>query len=665
MTSGDPATQDWSGISATFIKRPVATVLLMVSILFAGALAFPHLPVAPLPQVDFPTIQVSASLPGASPETMASSVAQPLERQFAQIPGVTQTTSTSGLGSTVVVLQFDLDRNIDAAANDVQAAINSAAGQLPTNLPSPPTYRKVNPADAPIMILSVTSDLLPLTDVDDLADSILAQQIGQISGVGQVSIGGEQKPAIRVQLDPAKLMAKGLSLEDVRAQLSSMTVNQPKGSFDGPQRSFTIYANDQLSDAESWNDVIVAYRDGAPVRVRDIGQAVRGPEDVRKAAWASGKRGVFLVVSKEPGANVIDTVVRIKAEIPRLKASLPPNVQVDILSDRTQTIRASVGDVEATLLITILLVVAVIFAFLRSTWATIIPSVTVPLSLLGACGLMYLFGYSLDNLSLMALTIAVGFVVDDAIVMLENIVRYIERGDTPLEASLKGSREIAFTIVSISVSLIAAFIPLLLMGGIIGRLFREFSMTVVLTIVVSAVIAITLTPMMCARFLKSDHEVRHGRLYEWTERLFLAIENRYERALDVCLWHRFATLMVFFASVAATGWLFLAIPKGFFPQQDTGLIQGTSEAAQDVSFAEMTRKQEAFGDIIARDPDVLTYAMAIGVGGSSSSLNNGRFFITLNRAASGRLPRSKSLRGCAKRPKMSKAQSCFCRPPRT
>ena len=625
----DPVIPAGGGISSIFIYRPVATVLAMACILFAGLIAFPQLPVAPLPQVDFPTIQVSASLPGASPETMASSVAQPLERQFAQIPGVTQTTSTSGLGSTVVVIQFDLDRNIDAAANDVQAAINAAGGQLPANLPSPPTFRKVNPADAPIMILSATSDDLPLIDVDDMADIILAQQISQISGVGQVSISGEQKPAIRVQLDPAKLVNKGLSLEDVGEQLSVMTVNQPKGSLDGKQRGFTIYANDQLTDAEGWNNVIVAYRNGAPVRVRDIGQAVRGPEDLRKAAWASGKRGLFLVVSKEPGANVIETVDRIKAELPRLRASLPPTMKVEILSDRTQTIRASVEDVELTLLLTIGLVVAVIFVFLRSMWATIIPSVTVPLSLLGACALMYPLGYSLDNLSLMALTIAVGFVVDDAIVMLENIVRHMERGMKPLEAAVAGSREIAFTIVSISLSLIAAFIPLLFMSGIIGRLFQEFAMTVVLTIIVSAVVAITLTPMMCARFLKSEHDQKHGWLYTQSERAFNAVERAYERALDVSLRHRFVTLLVFFASIAATAWLFITIPKGFFPQQDTGLIQGTSEASPDVSFAQMMRVQETFGEIIGKDPDVYSYAMAIGVGGSTSALNNGRFMITL------------------------------------
>jgi len=617
------------GISEPFIRRPIATTLIMMGLLFVGLVAYPSLPVAPLPQIDFPTIQVSAALPGANPETMASSVAQPLERQFAQIPGVTQTTSSSGLGTTTVVVQFDLDRNIDAAANDIQAAINAASGQLPSDLPSPPTYRKVNPADAPIMLLSATSDVLPLTIVDDNADTKLAQRISQIKGVGLVSIGGEQKPAIRVQVDPAKLVTKGLSLEDVRARLGLTTVNQAKGSIDGNLRSLTIYANDQLIKADSWNDVVVAYRDGAPIRVRDIGQAVDGPEDMKKAAWANGERGVFLVILKQPGANVIETVDRIKAELPRLQAAMPPAIKIKVLSDRTQTIRASVADVQFTLLISIALVVAVIFVFLRSLWATVIPSVTVPLSLLGALALMWLAGYSLDNLSLMALTIAVGFVVDDAIVMLENIVRHVEDGMQPFDAAIVGAREIGFTIVSISLSLVAAFIPLLLMGGIIGRLFREFAVTVTMAIAVSTFVALTLTPMMCARFLRAKGETRHGRLYAWTERGFDMLLRGYERALDACLRRRFLTLVVFFATIMSTAMLFVAIPKGFFPQQDTGLLQGTSEAAQDVSFAEMMRLQQQLGDIIAKDPDVESYAMAIGAGGASASLNTGRFYLTL------------------------------------
>ena len=616
-------------ISAPFIRFPIATSLVMVGITFIGLVSYPNLPVAPLPKVDFPTIQVSAALPGASPETMASSVAQPLERQFAQIPGVSQTTSSSGLGSTTVVVQFDLDRNIDAAANDIQAAINAASGQLPRDLPSPPTYRKVNPADSPILLLSVTSDTMPLTDVDDNADTKLAQQISQISGVGQVTIGGEQKPAIRIQLDPAKLVAKNISLEDVRTQLAITTVNAPKGSIDGDVRSYTIFANDQLPVADPWNDVIIAFRNGAPLRIRDIGQAVAGPEDAKKAAWSNGKRGVFLVVFKQPGANVIDTVDRIKEQLPRLRTTTPPSLNVSILSDRTQTIRASVDDVQFTLLLTIALVVGVIFVFLRSFWATVIPGVTVPLSLLGCCGLMYLVGYSLDNISLMALTISVGFVVDDAIVMLENIVRHIEDGMEPFEAALKGSGEIAFTIVSISISLVAVFIPLLMLGGIIGRLFREFAVVTTMCIAVSAFVALTLTPMMASRFLRSAHNTRHGRFYEITERGFDKMLKAYERGLDFVLRHQFATLLVFLATLAVTAHLFMIIPKGFFPQQDAGLITATSEAGQDVSFAEMMRRQEALGAIIAKDPAVSTYAMSIGAGGSTATLNNGRMFITL------------------------------------
>jgi HAE1 family hydrophobic/amphiphilic exporter-1 len=616
------------GISAPFIRRPIATSLLMIGVLFVGLVAYPRLPVAPLPQVDFPTIQVSAQLPGASPETMASSVAQPLERQFAQIPGVSQMTSTSALGTTTVTVQFDLDRNIDAAAQDIQAAINAAGGQLPKNLPSPPTYKKVNPADTPILIITAQSDTVPLIEVDDNVDTKLAQQLSQVSGVAQVSIGGEQKPAVRIQLDPAKLASRGLSLEDVRAQIALATVDSPKGSIDGPTRNFTIYANDQLTEAAPWNDVIVAYRSGAPIRIRDIGQAVAGPEDAKKAGWANGKRGVFLIVYKQPGANVIDTVDRIKAQLPRLQSAIPPAIKVTILSDRTTTIRASVEDVQFTLLLTIGLVVLVIFLFLRKLWATVIPSVTIPLALLGTCGLMYVVGYSLDNLSLMALTIAVGFVVDDAIVVIENIVRYIEEGAKPMEAAFKGAGEIGFTIVSISVSLVAVFIPLLLMGGIIGRLFREFAVTVTMTIAVSAVVSLTLTPMMASRFLKPE-EGRHGRFYDLMERFFKGMERGYERGLDVVLHHSFLTLLLFFATVAATGYLFVIIPKGFFPQQDTGLIQGTSEAAQDISFADMMRKQEALGAIVASDPAVATMAMAIGAGGSTSTINNGRMYITL------------------------------------
>src|SRR5690349_11194412 len=587
-------------ISAPFIRFPIGTSLLMAGILFIGLVSYPLLPVAPLPQVDFPTIQVSATLPGASPETMSSSVAQPLERQLAQIPGIAQMTSTSYLGTAAVTIQFDLNRNIDGAANDVQGAINAASGQLPKNLPSPPTYRKVNPADSPILLLSATSDTLPLTTVSDAVDAQLAQQISQISGVAQVFIGGQQKPSIRIQIDPAKLVAKGLSLEDIRSQIALTTTDSPKGNIDGQQRAYTIYANDQLLDAKDWNDVIIAYRNGAPLRVRDIGQAIAGPEDMKQAAWADGKRGVFLVIFKQPGANVIDTVDRIKAQLPRLIAAIPPAIKIKIISDRTLTIRAAVEDVQITLLITIVLVIMVIFAFLRSFWATVIPAVTVPLALLGACALMWVFGYTLDNLSLMALTIAVGFVVDDAIVMLENITRYIEQGEKPLAAAFRGASEIGFTIVSISISLVAVLIPLLLMGGVIGRLFREFAIVLAMTIFVSMVVSLTLTPMMASRFLRSHHEIAHGRFYQWSERLFERMLRSYERGLDLALSWKTTTLVIFFATIGISVYLMI-IPKGFFPQQDNGFLTAVSEASQDISFAEMIRHQEELSEIVQAD----------------------------------------------------------------
>jgi hydrophobic/amphiphilic exporter-1 (mainly G- bacteria), HAE1 family len=615
------------GICAPFIRHPIATSLLMIGILFSGIVAYPRLPVAPLPQVDFPTIQVSAQLPGAGPDTMASAVAQPLETQFAQIPGVSEMTSISTLGATAITIQFDLSRNIDGAASDVLAAINAAGGQLPKDLPSPPTYRKVNPADSPILLLGATSDTLPLTVVDDNVETKLLQQISQISGVGQVTVGGQQKPAVRIQLDPAKLVAKGVSLEDVRTQLSVATADGPKGSIDGAKRAFTIYTNDQLTKAKPWDDVIVSYHNDGPLRVRDIGSAVDGPQDTKQAGWADGKRGVFLVVFQQPGANVIDTVGNIMKELPHLEATIPKSIKIFTLSDRTQTIRAAVHDVQFTLMLTIALVVMVIFVFLRSLWATIIPSITVPLALLGACGLMWVAGYSLDNLSLMALTISVGFVVDDAIVMLENITRYIEEGDDPFTAALKGSREIAFTIVSISVSLIAVLIPLLLMGGIIGRLFREFAVTLSMTIAVSAAVSLTLTPMMASRFLTAAKEAHHGRFYAWSERAFDKLLKGYERGLDVVLEFRFITLLVFLATLILSVVLFVIIPKGFFPQQDTGLLTGIAETGQDVSFAEMVRHQQELGSIVQKDPAVDHVAMAIG--GSGYALNTGRMFITL------------------------------------
>ena len=615
-------------VSSPFIRRPIATSLLMAALLLVGIAAYPLLPVAPLPRVDFPTIAVTATLPGASPETMASTVAQPLERQFSQISGVSQLTSVSVLGSTQVTVQFDLDRNIDAAAGDIQAAINAAGGQLPKNLPSPPTYRKVNPADSPILILAVQSDTLPLIEVDDWADNILSQQISQIAGVSQVSIGGEQKRSVHVQVDPARLAAMGMTLEDIRQTLTNVTVDSAKGTIDGARQSFAIYDNDQLTKASQYQDVILAYRNGAPVRVRDIGIAVDGPENAKLAGWQNGRRGIQLLIYKQPGANVIDTVNRIRQELPGLQAAIPPSVHVDTVIDRTLTIQASVKDVQFTLLLSIALVVMVIFLFLRNVWATIIPSVTVPLALVGTFAVMYLLGYSLDNLSLMAMTIAVGFVVDDAIVMLENIYRYIEEGMNPMEAALRGAGEIGFTIISISVSLIAVFIPLLLMGGIVGRLFREFAMTVAIAVVVSGVISLTLTPMMCSRFLKHHHG-EHGRLFRIVEAMFDGLIGGYRRTLDIALRFRFITLMVFVATVCVTGYLYVIIPKGFFPQQDTGVIIGITEGAQDISFAEMARRQEALGAIVGADPDVQAYSSSIGAGLGGQTGNNGKLFIAL------------------------------------
>ena len=615
-------------ISAPFINRPVATTLLMIALAFAGMAAFPLLPVAPLPKVDFPTINISASLPGASPETMASAVAQPLERQFSQIAGVTQMTSTSTLGATSIALQFELSRNIDAAAQDVQSAIAAAGRQLPTDLPSPPTYRKVNPADSPVLVMGVHSDSLPLTVVDDYADTILAQQISQIEGVSQVSIGGEQKPSVRVQVDPAKLAAKNLTLEDLRSVLGAATTNAAKGTLYSNDRSVTLAANDQLSKASDYADVIVAYRNGAAVRIKDVGEAIEGPENLYTGAWDNGKRAVLLVVFKQPGANVIDTVDRVKAALPRLRAVIPPAISVDILSDRTETIRASVDDVEFTLALTIGLVVLVILLFLRNLRVTLIPGLVVPLSLLGALAVMYFCGFSLDNISLMALTISVGFVVDDAIVVVENIYRHIEDGMPPREAALKGSREIGFTVLSISVSLVAVFIPLLLMGGIVGRLFREFSITVTAAIAISALVSLILTPMLCARFL--HHETgQHGIVWRAIESVFDGMLSFYRRTLDGVLRHPLITLMVFFATMAASVYLYIAIPKGFFPIQDTGLVTGFAEAGQDISPQEMARLMVRLGDVVAKDPDIAAVGSAMGSTGSAQTANTGRFFVGL------------------------------------
>jgi hydrophobe/amphiphile efflux-1 (HAE1) family protein len=615
-------------ISSWFIRHPIGTSLLMAGILMVGAACFPLLPVAPLPQVDFPTLSVSTQLPGASPEIIAASVTQPLERQFGEIPGVTQMTSVSTLGNSSITLQFDLGVDINGAAQDVQTAINAAGGQLPTNLPAPPTYRKVNPADPPILVLSLHSDTLPIIQVDDYAENVLEQHISQISGVGQVSVLGQQKPSVRIQVDPAKTANLGLSLEDVRQAIVTTTVNGPKGTVQGQTRTFTLYDNDQLLAAAPWLDSILAYRNGAPVRVRDIGTAVDAPENEQLAAWADGKPAILLAVFKLPGANVIDTVDHIKAQLPSLSALAPAALKVDIVSDRTGTIRASVQDVEKTLLITIVLVVAVIFVFLRSLWATVIPSVAVPLALIGTFAAMYALGYSLDNLSLMGLSIAIGFVVDDAIVMIENIERHLEMGKTPLQAALDGSAEIGFTILSISLSLVAVFIPLLFMGGIVGRLFREFAITVTITIAVSAFVSLTLTPMMCALFLRPAESRTHGRLYRLSERVFDGLLSAYRTTLDIALDHHRITLGVFLAGVLATGTLFYYIPKGFFPQQDTGLIIGVSEAAQDVSFADMAKRQRALADVVAADPDVASVSSTVGASGGQT-MNNGRMFISL------------------------------------
>ncbi len=614
-------------ISAPFIRRPVATSLLMAAILLAGIAAYPLLPIGPLPQVDFPTINVQAQYPGASPETMATSVAQPLERQFAQIPGVAQMTSSSVLGQSQITVQFNLNRNIDAAALDIQSAITAALGQLPKDIPSPPTYRKINPSDAPIMILAVQSDQLPLIRVDDYADNILAQQISQIKGVGQVFIGGEQKRAIRIQVDPARLAAMGLTLEDVRAGLVNASADSPKGTLDGARRDFTIYANDQITRAADYANVIVSWRNGAPVRVRDIGRAVDAASNLRVAGWQNGHRGVLLVIFKQPDANIISTVDSISAALPRLIASLPPSVHVIKMLDRTQTIRASISEVRLTLMLSVALVVMVIFLFLRNVWATVIPSIAVPVALIGTFGAMYLFGYSIDNLSLMALTISVGFVVDDAIVMLENIYRHIEEGMPAFEAALKGAGEIGFTIVSMSASLIAVFIPILLMGGIVGRLFREFAVTVSMAVAISAFVSLTLTPMMASRFLR--HESTHGRLYRTIEHGFEALIGAYRRGLDLALRHNRITLAVFFATLATSVALYIIVPKGFFPEQDNGVLIGISQGGQDVSFPEMSRLQLALGRVILKDPDIAGYSALVGAGVAGQTGNVGRFFIAL------------------------------------
>jgi HAE1 family hydrophobic/amphiphilic exporter-1 len=618
-------------ISAPFIQRPIATALLMVGLLAGGLIAYPLLPVASLPNVNYPTLSVTAQLPGADPQTMASTVASPLELQFGQIAGLTQMTSSSALGYTQVTLQFELSRQIEGCVSDTLSAIQAASAYLPKNLPYPPSIRKVNPADTPILVLGVTSDSLPLTVVSAYAQNILLQKLSQISGVGLVGIGGQQQPTVRVQVDPEALAARGINLEDVRTVLGQANVDLPKGTLNSPRQTFTLNTNDQLFKPDQYADLVIAYRNGSPVRIRDIGRAISAGENELIAGWFNQQRAIILAIQRQPGANVIETVGRIKAMLPVLEASIPPAVKINVISDRTETIRASVADVQFTLLLTVTLVVMVIFLFLRNFWATIIPAVTVPLSLIGTFGVLYEFGYSLDNLSLMALSIAVGFVVDDAVVEIENIVRHMEEGLSPYEAAMKGSGEIGFTVMAITFSLIAVFLPLFLMSGYVGLLFREFAVAVSMALVLSLVISRTLTPMMCAYLLRPESK-EHGRLYRLSERGFDGLLHVYEAGLKIVLRHRFSTLMVMFGTIALTGYLYVLIPKGFFPQQDTGLIIGLSEGAQDISFQAMAERQQALIDAVMRDPAVATVGSAVGAGGGVFTLNDGRVYITLKPA---------------------------------
>ncbi|MBZ5584803.1 MAG: multidrug efflux RND transporter permease subunit, partial [Acidobacteriia bacterium] len=598
---------------------------LTAGLALAGAIAYRLLPVAPLPEVEFPTISVGAGLPGASPETMASAVATPLERQFGRIAGVTEMTSTSGLGSTGIVLQFDLNRNIDAAARDVQAAINAARGQLPAGLPNNPTYRKVNPADAPVLILALTSNSYNVSQMYDAADSILAQKLAQVEGIGQVFVGGGAKPAVRVELNPRALESFKIGLDQVRTTLAGANANRPKGALTNGQRTWQLDATDQLYKAADYQNLIVSYHAGNAVRLGDVADVVDSVQDRRNAGLFNGKPAVLIILFRQPGANMIDTVDRVYALLPRLKASIPPAIDIGVVVDRTTTIRASVADVQYTLVISILLVIMVVFLFLRNGWATVIPGIAVPLSLLGTFGIMYLVGYTLDNLSLMALTISTGFVVDDAIVVIENISRYLERGMTPLQAALRGAREIGFTVLSMSVSLVAVFIPILLMGGIVGRLFREFAVTLAAAIGVSLLVSLTTTPMMSAKFLRSEHERRHGRFYMAGERVFNSVLGRYEASLAWVLEHPQLTLLVLLGAVALNVYLYIVVPKGFFPQQDTGRLMGSIVGAQDISFPAMRDKLAVFINIMKSDPAVDT---VVGFTGGSS-VNTGRVFAQL------------------------------------
>ncbi len=611
-------------ISEPFIRRPVATTLLVVAVFLAGAVAFRLLPVSPLPQVDFPTISVGAGLPGASPEIMASSVAAPLERQFGRIAAVSEMTSSSALGSTGVVLQFNLDRNIDAAARDVQAAINAARGYLPINLPSNPTYRKINPADSPIVILALTSDILSKSQIYDYASTIMAQKLAQVSGVGQVFVWGGALPGVRVEVNPTQLNKYGIGLEQVRSVLSNANANTPKGYFSDSHRIWQVGANDQLFHAVDYQPLIVTYRNGSPVHLSDVAEVRDGPETVLSSGYTNGKPSVMLVIFRQPGANIIDTVDRIRAVLPQLKADIPPSVDTRWAMDQTLTIRASVRDVERTLVISVLLVILVVFVFLRSTRSTFIPSIAVPVSLVGTFGVMYLLGYSIDNLSLMALCISTGFVVDDAIVVIENITRYLEKGLGPFEAALKGAREIGFTVLTISISLVSVFIPLLLMGGIVGRLFREFAVTLSVAIMVSLVVSLTATPSMCAHLLK-QHET-HGRLYLASERAFNWVVGFYGRTLSTVLRFPGLTLAALLATIALNVYLYIYVPKGFFPQQDNGRMMGQIISDQDTSYQSMDKILRQMIDIVKDDPAVDTVS---GATGGNGSINQARMFIML------------------------------------
>jgi multidrug efflux pump len=615
--------------SRLFILRPVATSLLMVAVLLSGIVAYRLLPLSALPEVDYPTIQVVTLYPGASPDVMTSSVTAPLERQFGQMPGLNRMSSTSSGGASVITLQFSLDLTLDVAEQEVQAAINAAGSLLPADLPAPPIYSKVNPADAPIMTLAITSASLPLPRVQDLVDTRVAQKISQLPGVGLVTLSGGQRPAVRIQANPRALGAYGLTLDDLRTAIGNANVNQAKGSFDGPTRASTIDANDQLRSADEYMNLIVAYRNGGPVRLSDVADAVDDAENVRLAAWANDKAAVVLNIQRQPGANVIEVVDRVKALLPQLQGSLPGAVEVALLTDRTVTIRASVKDVQFELMLAVALVVMVIFLFLRSFAATVIPSVAVPLSLVGTFGVMYLAGFSINNLTLMALTIATGFVVDDAIVMIENISRYIERGDKPLEAALKGAKQIGFTIISLTFSLIAVLIPLLFMGDVVGRLFREFAITLAVAILISAVVSLTLTPMMCARLLRHKPEAEQGWFYRTSGNFLDAVIARYGRALEWVLERQPATLLVAFATLVLTVLLYVWVPKGFFPPQDTGLIQGISEAPQSISFGAMAERQQALAHAVLQDPAVASVTSFIGVDGTNATLNSGRMLINL------------------------------------